>query len=110
MGYSNWDKGSVEDGLISGRWYVVDVDYAACYDIYNSEPVGDKEVDAEAAIIGKRYVITSGGRVIAALPTDWTQLPHAVKTRGPLKGTAMVKWRAYDTPQRFMVNLYLKRA
>lgn len=110
MGYSNWDSGTVEDGRITGTWYVADVNYVNCYEIYNREPVGKKELDAEAALIGKQYVIRAEGLTIAALPTDWSQLPHHVKTRGPLRGKAVLQWRSYDKPPRFMVNLYLKRA
>jgi len=112
MAYSNWDRGRLnDDGTISGSWYIVDVDYAACYEIFNQDPVGDKPgLTAKAQIVNKQYVVTINDRKVANLPTDWTQLPHAVKTRGPLIGEATVKWRAYDNPQRFMVNLYLKNA
>lgn len=111
MGYSNWDKGTVnDDGTISGSWYIVDVDYAACYEIYNTEPVGHKTVPAEAVLEGKRYVIKTGGRYLAAMPTDWAQLVHRVKAKGSLAGEAYIKWRAYDEPQRFMVTFSLKGA
>ncbi len=110
MSYSNWDKGTVEDGLVSGAWYIVDIDYAACYAIYMAEPVGNKDLPAQAAKVGKRYVITSGDQVIANMPTDWAQLPHHVGSRGPLNGEARVEWRTYDDPQRFMVKFYLKNA
>ena len=112
MSYSNWDSGTVEeDGTICGSWYIADIDYAACYEIFNREPAGDKkQLAAQAALIGKNYVVTIDGTAVANLPTGWTQLPHAVKTRGPLNGHASVTWRAYDNPQRFMVNLYLRHA
>ena len=112
MSYSYWDSGTVEeDGTICGSWYIADIDYAACYEIFNREPAGDKkQLAAQAALIGKNYVVTIDGTAVANLPTGWTQLPHAVKTRGPLNGHASVTWRAYDNPQRFMVNLYLRHA
>ncbi|MEN9935922.1 MAG: hypothetical protein RLZZ387_2501 [Chloroflexota bacterium] len=111
MSYSNWDGGRLEDdGTISGTWYIADIDHAACYEIHNQEPAGDKTLPAKAELVGKRYVVTINGKTVANLPTDWTQLPHAIKKRGPLNGEAVIKWRAYDEPQRFMVNLYLKHA
>ncbi len=112
MSYSNWDSGTVEDdGTISGSWYIADVHYANCYELYNQEPVGNKnQLPAKVEIVGKQYVVTINGHVVANLPTGWTQLPHAVKTRGPLEGQASINWRAYDDPQRFMVNLYLRNA
>lgn len=111
MSYSNWDGGHLEaDGTISGTWYIADINYAACYAIYNEEPVGDKTLPAQANIVDKKYVVVVNGQTVANLPTGWTQLPHAVKNRGPLEGEAVIKWRAYDNPQRFMVNLYLKNA
>ena len=111
MSYSNWDRGTVnEDGTISGSWYIVNIDYAACYAIYNQEPVGKKQLPAQAVATKKGYVITVENQPVAQMPTGWTQLVHAVRTRGPLNGEAIVEWRAYVEPQRFMVKFYLKNA
>jgi hypothetical protein len=111
MAYSNWDSGHLEDdGTISGSWYIADIHYAACYEIFNQEPVGNKDLPAQAALIGNEYVVQVNGKTVAPLPTDWTQLPHAVKQRGPLHGEAMIQWRSYDKPARFMVKFYLKNA
>lgn len=108
---SNWDRHSItDDGRINVSLYITDIDYAACYTIYNQEPPGDKTIPAQAAKVGKQYVVQAEGQTIAQLPTDWTQLPHHIKTRGPLQGEALIQWRAYDEPQRFMVKFYLKGA
>lgn len=109
---ADWDQQSIsEDGRITAKYYVrAGVEYAHAYAIYNREPVGDKTVAGQVALVGKSVIALVDGKPVAAVPASWTQLIHQLKVRGPLPAEVHVKWRAYDAQPCFQVGVYLREA
>ena len=107
---SNWDSVQYNsDDTISAKFYVDQVDYAICYDIFNREPKGDKyDMVGEVVRNGKQYVVKVEGKPVTTIETRNTQLIGRLNRAGTLRCDIGVKWRAYDKEPRFMVIVTLK--
>ena len=105
-----WNKyGEIKDGKITGAFRMTDehINYAGCYEIFNTEPVGDKfDQPAEATEINGTLVATINGIPYGYLPSDWTQFTKQVRERGPLKGLGSVFWRN----DKFIAKIDLENA
>lgn len=87
--------GSITDGKIDARFYLRgdEVDYAACYRIFNAEPVGDKfDLPMQAVISNGNYVVMQAGKVLAELPRTWKAFLGELARRGPIHGSGAVSW------------------
>jgi hypothetical protein len=108
---SNWDKQWVnDDGTVNANYYIAEVGYEECHRIYSREPEGDKyDLPAVVKRVDRNFVVFIDDRAVALLPSDWTRLTSKIDAVG-LPCTANIKWRAYDEPPRFMLNVTIRNA
>lgn len=93
--------GTIKGGRLNACFYARDAetDYAACYALFNQEPVGDKyDLPMQAAVVNNRPCIVYEGKVLGYLPIDWTSFLTEVVSRGPIQGIGSIQW---TTPENY---------
>ena len=106
---TSWDGVQYNgDGTFNANFYIDDVDYALCYEIYNREPQGDKyDMRGEIVRDGKRYIVMVEGKPGAVADVWDPNLRDHIKKLGRVPCGLWVKWRAYDDEPRFMIGVTL---
>lgn len=106
---SNWDKQWInDDGTVSANYYTTEVGYEECHRLYSREPEGDKyDLPAVVKKLNGKLFVFVDDRAIGLLSTNWTRITSKINEVG-LPCTANIKWRAYDDPPKFMLNVSIR--
>lgn len=100
--------GSMRDGKISACIYMRgdEVDYAACYDVYNAGSPGDKyDLQMSVRFANGRLCAVYDSRTMAHVPTDWTQFVAQVSTRGQIEAIGCVQWVPAESHFRVRLDI-----
>lgn len=102
-----------EDGRISGRFELVNVDYETCRKIWMDLPAGDKTgiaADVRPGGWADHLPVKVSGSLLGFVPPLWYGLIHQTYERPPLRGKASVAYNNNERAPKFEAILELDRA